>query len=216
MEQSLTILKNSKLFEGIAEDVILEKILPYGQLQTYAKGQYLIQPQEILSRFSIILSGKVNILHIFPEGNYSLMAALNPADTFGADLIYTRTQVSPYHAVAVIPTSVMYFPADLPERVGMPWQQVLQRNFLTLLSQENIKKEYRLAILSQKGLRERILTYLTMQAKRRQQTTFSISFSREELAAFLCVNRSALSHELSQMQQDYLAKLIESIREGHV
>ena len=29
-------------------------------------------------------------------------------------------------------------------------------------------------------------------------------FSREELAAFLCVNRSALSHELSVMQQEGL------------
>ena len=30
------------------------------------------------------------------------------------------------------------------------------------------------------------------------------SVIREELAAFLCVNRSALSHELSQMQQEEL------------
>ena len=75
---------------------------------------------------------------------------------------------------------------------------------LTLISHENMKKEYRLAILSQKGLRERIMTYLTMQAARRQTNTFSIPFSREELASFLCVNRSALSHELSRMEQEGL------------
>jgi len=63
---------------------------------------------------------------------------------------------------------------------------------------------YRFAILSRKGLRERIETYLTMQASRRQTQTFTIPFSREELAAFLCVNRSTLSHELSKMQQEGL------------
>ena len=67
-----------------------------------------------------------------------------------------------------------------------------------------MKKEYRLAILSQNGLRERITTYLTMQASRRQKTAFTIPYSREELAAFLCVNRSALSHELSRMQSEGL------------
>lgn len=64
------------------------------------------------------------------------------------------------------------------------------------------EKEYRLAILSQKGLRERILTYLRMQAAKRGVDTFAIPFSREELADFLCVNRSALSHELSLLQQE--------------
>ena len=49
-----------------------------------------------------------------------------------------------------------------------------------------------------------ITTFLTMQASRLQDTTFRISFSREELASYLCVNRSALSHELSVMQQEGL------------
>ena len=44
-----------------------------------------------------------------------------------------------------------------------------------------------------------------MQASRLQRTDFSIPYSREELAAFLCVNRSALSHELSRMQQEGLS-----------
>ena len=69
---------------------------------------------------------------------------------------------------------------------------------------ENMKKAYRLAIMSRNGLRERILAYLTMQAAKRGTNTFTIPFSREELAAFLCVNRSALSHELSLMRQEGL------------
>ena len=77
------------------------------------------------------------------------------------------------------------------------WQQLM-----ILISQENMRKHYRIAILSQKSLRSRILTYLTMQAERLGTTTFEIPFNREELADFLCVNRSALSHELKQMKQE--------------
>lgn len=207
MDSTLRILKKNKLFDGISDEVILQQILPNGQFQSYAKGHYLIQPQQVVDRFAIILSGKVNIMHIFPEGNYSLLAALSPGEILGVDLVCTRTRIAPHHAVTVAPTNVLYFSVDLLQQgstLSEPMRQILLSNLLMLLSNENIKKEYRLTILSQKGLRERIMTYLTMQANRRRETTFSISFSREELAAFLCVNRSALSHELSVMQQEGL------------
>ena len=77
-----------------------------------------------------------------------------------------------------------------------------QNLILEIISQENMRREYRLTILSRKGLRERILTYLSMQAARRRTATITIPFSREELASYLCVNRSAMCHELSLMQQE--------------
>ncbi len=110
-------------------------------------------------------------------------------------------------AMAAADTRVVYFPAELMTRPGMlpeMWRTVLLQQFTMWISTMNMKKEYRLAILSKNGLRERITTYLTMQASRRQKTAFTISYSREELAAFLCVNRSALSHELSRMQSEGL------------
>ena len=104
-------------------------------------------------------------------------------------------------------TRIAYFPAELATRPGMLpeiWRAELTRQLAAWISNGNIKKEYRLAILSQKGLRERILMFLTLQASRRQTTSFAIPFSREELAAYLCVNRSALSRELSLMQKEGL------------
>lgn len=71
-----------------------------------------------------------------------------------------------------------------------------------LLSHENMRKFYRLAILSQRSLRSRIMMYLTMQAGQRGTKGFHIPFSREELASFLCVNRSALSRELGRLQRE--------------
>ena len=146
-------------------------------------------------------------MHIFMEGSYSLITSLRPGEILGADLIFTRSQLSPYHAVTAADTRIAYFPGELATRPGMLpdiWRAELTRQLAVWISNGNIKKEYRLAILSQKGLRERILTYLTMQASRRQTTAFAIPFSREELAAYLCVNRSALSRELSLMQEEGL------------
>lgn len=75
-----------------------------------------------------------------------------------------------------------------------------------LISDENMRKEYRLAILFQKGIRDRIMTFLTMQANKRHTNTFSVPFSREEMASYLCVNRTCLSHELSLLEREGIIK----------
>ena len=207
MEALLEQLKNTDLFSGFPEAVVENYILPHRQIQEYRKDICLIRPQQKVSRFGILLSGKVNIMHIFMEGSYSLINALRPGELLGADLIFTRSQLSPYHAVTSADTRIAYFPGELVIRPGMlpeEWRAELNRQLAAWISNVNIKKEYRLAILSQKGLRERILMYLTLQASRRQTTSLTIPFSREELAAYLCVNRSALSHELSLMQEEGL------------
>lgn len=207
MEILLEELEKSKLFCDFPEEIITNCILPHCQIQEYQKDICLIQPQQKVNRFGILLSGRVNIMHIFIEGNYSLISSLRPGEILGADLIFTRTQLSPYHAVTSADTRIASFPGELATCPGMlpdMWRAELIRQLSVWISNGNIKKEYRLAILSQKGLRERIVTYLSMQAARRQTTSFAIPFSRDELAAFLCVNRSALSRELSLMQEEGL------------
>ena len=205
MQDLLAILKKTQIFQEFPEDILLTQVLPHGQFQDLAKGQAIYEPQQKVDQFSVILSGKIHIMHIFPDGNYSLMIALTSGDLLGLDLIYTRTRIVPYHAVAVAPTRIISFPAELLCQPGMlrePYRLAALDRLLIFLSHHNMKKEYRLAILSQKGLRERIMAYLIMQANRRQATTFKIPFNREELASYLCVNRSALSHELSKLEQE--------------
>lgn len=201
------LLSRTELFRDFPAAVLREDILPHGQLQEVKKDQNIIEPQQQVDSFSILISGKVHIMHLFPDGAYSLMTALNPPETLGFDLICTRSRRSPYHAVAMSPSQLLTFPAELLLKSGMLREEFrLQAlgNLLTMISHHNMKKEYRLAILSQKGLRARIMTYLSMQADKRRTNTFRIPFTREEMASFLCVNRSALSHELSLMEQEGL------------
>ena len=207
MTQVLSLLKQSKLFSGIPEESIVQNILPHGQLREYQKDQALITAQNQVDYFGLIISGRIHILHLFSNGRNSLMSVVLPGNFVGLDLVGTKSRSAPYHAVAVSQTQVFYLPGDLITSCGILQESLrlscLER-MLTIISHENIKKEYRLAILSQKGLRDRITTYLTMQSVRLQSNTFQIPFSRDEMASYLCVNRSALSHELGLMKQDGL------------
>jgi CRP-like cAMP-binding protein len=67
-----------------------------------------------------------------------------------------------------------------------------------------MRQLYKIDILSRKSLRDRIMLYLTLQAKRKKTNDLFIPFNREEFAAYLCVDRSALSRELGRMKEEGL------------
>lgn len=200
-------LQKTSLFRDFPEEIIRRCILPQGQVSELPRGRYVIEPQQRIDQFGVILTGKIHVLHLFPDGKFSLMTALMPGEILGIDLICTHSRIAPYHAVASAPTQIISFPRELILEPGILPEEYRIRamnRLLTIISHDNMKKEYRLAILSQKGLRERITTYLLMQSAKRGTSTFRIPFTREEMASFLCVNRSALSHELSLMEQEGL------------
>ena len=73
-------------------------------------------------------------------------------------------------------------------------------NLLHFVSNQNIRKYYKIDALSVKSARQRILKYLTAQAGRSGSTTFTIPFDREAMANYLCLNRSVLSHTLKELE----------------
>ena len=65
-------------------------------------------------------------------------------------------------------------------------------------------KTRRVDLLVLKSLRAKVCAYLLSESERAGSLTFSIPFSRIQLADYLNCDRSALSRELSQMQRDGL------------
>ncbi len=207
MSDPMAILARCPLMGSLPEKFIRQTLLPLGRVRQFSKGEEIIGARERVDWFGVVLEGRVQIKQLFSNGMSSLMENLFSSYVLGAELIFTKTRKSPYHAVAAVPTQVMVFPCGLltdPGVLPAEDRQIMWRQLLTMISQANMRKHNRIAILSQRGLRDRVLTYLTLQAARREDDSFQISFSREELADYLCVNRSALSHELSLMKQDGL------------
>ena len=62
----------------------------------------------------------------------------------------------------------------------------------------------RVSFLSEPCLRRRVRLFLQVCRSRQGSDCFRLSLSREEMAAYLAVNRSALSRELSRLQQEGL------------
>lgn len=205
MDQYLPLLCACPLFRGLSPADITSYILPHARLTEHPKGAILLHPQQQLTEFGILVCGTVHIVHISIDGDSRIMDSMEQGDVYGADLMCTRSRLSPYHVIAVQSCRMLNLPIHLTMDEGFlpgPLRQEILLRLLKLIAHDNMRKDYRLAILSQKGLRDRLMTYLSMQAAKRGTNTFSIPFDRESLASFLCVNRSALSHEITLMRQE--------------
>ena len=99
MKALLESLKGCDFFSDDPQEVIAEYLLPHRQVQEYRKG------------------------------SYSLIASLRTGEILGADLIFTRSQLSPYHAVTAADTKIVYLPADLATQPGQLRSQQRFRGF---------------------------------------------------------------------------------------
>ena len=58
--------------------------------------------------------------------------------------------------------------------------------------------------MSKRFTRDKLLSYLSEQARRHNSNTFIIPFNRQQLADFLSVDRSAMSNELCKLRDEGL------------
>lgn len=211
MKDIITVLNEAKIFRNITI-ANLQKIYPFlsGNVKKYLKDEVAIAEEDEVNFVGIVLNGEFSIKKLFSDGSQILLQKAASPYILGIDIVCTRFKTSPYSVFAnetseifIIPFHVFSKPGTIDEEIRL---SVLE-NILTLISHENFRKLHTIEVLAKRGLRERIMVYLTRQKKKYNSSSFTISLNREQLAEYLSVNRSALSHELSLMQQEGLIKV---------
>ena len=77
----------------------------------------------------------------------------------------------------------------------------LIENMVTLIADKNWQLMEKVEVTSKKTLRDKILTYLSLQAQKNGSKYFEIPLGRIELAEYLCADRSAMTRELANMKE---------------
>ena len=93
-----------------------------------------------------------------------------------------------------------------PVDLQLPYKarQRLLQNLVRTISDKYFLLSRRVDLLVMKTLRAKVCAYLLSEAEQQGSMTFTIPFSRIQLADYLNCDRSALSRELSLMQRDGL------------
>ncbi|MBQ8896097.1 MAG: Crp/Fnr family transcriptional regulator [Clostridia bacterium] len=168
----------------------------------YPRNAILVSAGGRMSRFGLVLSGTVQVSFTDIDGNDVLMASVTAGETFGESLCWLKIDEIPVTVKAFTDVSVLWLYPEKMQSDASPVARELQNRFASMLAQKTLAMNDRVQILSKPTIRQKLITFLSQCAARSGKKTFSVPFDRETLALYLGVNRSALSRELSAMQND--------------
>lgn len=201
------IIKTTPLFEGIEEDKI-DTILQCigGTTKNLQKGEFTLLAGDKVTQVGIVLKGELHVISECFDGKRSVTSSLAPRDMYGGALCCAGMEKSPVSVMAKTDSVVLLLDFTFvfnpcPNSCG--FREKLIENMLKIIAKKNIHLQNRIEILSLSSVRGRVLRYLESFVPTQGQN-ITIPFNREEMANFLCVERSALSHELAKMKADHL------------
>ncbi len=199
----------SLLFEGLTRAEVEELfscIAP--DLRHYERGQAIFRAGEAVTHMGMVLEGAVRVECGNVWGENTLLVMVEPGKTFGeAYACGTPGKPLLIDIVADKDSQILMFDVEqlmAPCLMGCGRHRRVATNFTRLLALRNTELSRRAFITAPRTIREKVQSYLSFQAAEHASSSFDIPLNREQMAAYLGVDRSALSAELSRMKSEGL------------
>lgn len=206
MEKYVPVLKRAKLFSGMGDDEILSMLdCLNATIRQYGKGEYAFRQGEFIHDLMILGSGRLYIQKEDYWGNLNILNEIRPGEMFGEAYIVPNSGTLMNDVIAAEESTVLFFDMERILTVcpsACPFHTRLVKNMFYTISDKNKSLVQKLSYMSQRSTREKLLSYLSDEAKRQNSSSFSIPFNRQQLADFLSVDRSAMSNELCKLRNE--------------
>lgn len=204
MEQYINILRDSQLFTGLDDNEILNMVgCMSARITKHKKGNIILRRGDLLSWFGLVLSGNIHTIMEDFWGNRAILQLMQPSDIFGAIYACVRTERLDYDAICAEDVVLLEMDGHRAFNVcATPCtsHNTYIRNLLEVLAEENLRLTHKVAHISQRTTKDKLLSYLSEQAQKVHNNQFEIPLNRQQLADYLSVDRSAMSNELSKLR----------------
>lgn len=200
------LLQKTELFKSDSEEQLIRMLCVLrARFQAAEKGEMLHEAGLPLLSFGVVLYGAVQALMDDLDGRRMIMAGVGPGGFFGESLAFLKVQNAPVYIMARETSGVLWLSPKLFDSADSdPLTRELKRRFTAMLATRALRMNDRIQILSKLSLRDKLITYFTELSRTQKSRVLEIPFDREDMAAYIGTNRSALSRELSRMKKEGL------------
>jgi CRP/FNR family transcriptional regulator, dissimilatory nitrate respiration regulator len=184
------------LFQGLPQKQLAElsRIIVD---QKYKQGEVLFSEGDDATGFFVLMSGRLKIFKLSPEGKEQILHFVEPGDPFAEVAMFAGSHY-PAHAEALKESRSIYFPRAAFEKL-IKRDPDLAMNMLAILSQR-LKYFSRLVEdLSLKEVPQRLAAYLLYLGGAGNNTPVDLNISKGQLASLLGTIPETLSRILNKM-----------------
>ncbi|HWT74964.1 MAG TPA: Crp/Fnr family transcriptional regulator [Mobilitalea sp.] len=208
MEQMYQVLKRCTLFRRIDEKELEQLVGCLGaQVKSFQAVEYIFLSGDEINAIGIVLSGVIEIMKENLAGNKHIVAFLGPADMFAEGIVCTVKRISPVTVRVKENANILFIPYErIIKSCGNScvFHINLIQNMMVVLGEKNVNLNRKLELLTLKGMREKIASYLINESNERGSNMFQIMLNRTELADYLNVSRTSMCRELARMKEEGL------------
>ena len=203
MQKTLESIQGYELFDGMSleeANTMLECLDAH--VISRDKGAAIFVEGCHATRFGVLLSGSLVVVKDGFDGKRSIIKRIGEKELVAAAQAFSGAKTMRVRVEADAPSRILILNA---ERVGSPccnsctFHARLMRNVMRIISAKTLELNAKIEILSHRTTEDRLLAYLHAFAEKCGSNEFDIPFDRQQLADFLCVERSALSAEISRL-----------------
>lgn len=168
--------------------------------RNYRKEATIFSQDDVIDSLCIVERGSVRGEKTYPNGDVHIVSIFEEGSIIALEVPLSRKKTSPIDVIANENCRLIMVSVLSIEQSRQKGQ--LHRALLEMLADDNIRMANKIEILAERGLRDRVLVYLNVLARKSGTDTVQVKMSREQMAQYLCVNRSALSNELNKMKRE--------------
>lgn len=206
MIKKIDTLQRTSLFKNISrEDIeLMIKCLSVRSVK-YKKNEFVFNAGDEINEIGVVITGSVNLIREDFWGNRFIFEKIGPSGMFGETIVFAETNNLPVSVVASQDTEILYLCSDRIITTcssACKFHNNLIHNMVQIISNKNVMLTQKINNISKRTTRDKIISFLSFEAMRNKSNTFKIQYSRQELADYLSVDRSALSRELSKLQNE--------------
>lgn len=206
MEQFYPVIKKCALFRKIGESEFGHLMACLGsQVKSFRGDDYIFFAGDEINMIGIVLSGIVEIMKENLAGNKHIVAFLGPADMFAEGIVCTVKRISPVTVRVKEDAKILFIPYErIIKSCGNTcnFHISLIQNMMVVLGEKNVNLNRKLELLTLKGMREKLASYLINESNERSSNMFQIILNRTELADYLNVSRTSMCRELARMKDE--------------
>lgn len=206
MKKYKKILQKCPLFQDIAEENLFRMLeCLRARVTTFDKKYTILAEGNPAKYIGIVLSGSVQVIRVDWYGNRSILSEMGAGEVFGEAFACSAIDALPVTVVACETCDIMLIDSEhilhTCEKHCVFHQQLIF-NLMKDLAAKTILFHQKLEVVSGRTTRDRLMTYLNIQAKKAGSRQFEIPFDRQELADYLEVDRSGLSAEIGRLRRE--------------
>lgn len=197
------------LFSGIGREDI-DKLLTCLQAveRRYRKDEMVVRAGEPVPGMGIVLEGRIQVVREEVTGDRTILTEALPGALFAEAYGCASgggTKLIPVSVISVAKSTVLMLNCrkiteTCPSACAAHARLI--ENMLGVLADKNILLNRKIGHMAKRSTREKLMSYLSEQAALQGCRTFTIPFNRQELADYLCVDRSAMSATLSKLREE--------------